>query len=29
MAITDLKKIYGMDYDAHASRRFAPERDET
>jgi hypothetical protein len=26
-AITDLKKIYGMDYDAHASRRFAPERD--
>jgi hypothetical protein len=28
-AITDLKRIYGMDYDAHASRRFAPERDET
>jgi hypothetical protein len=26
-AIKDLKKIYGMDYDAHASRRFAPERD--
>ena len=27
-AIRDLKKIYGMDYDAHASRRFAPEREE-
>lgn len=23
MAIVDLKKIYGMDYDAHAARQFA------
>jgi hypothetical protein len=24
-AVADLKRVYGMDYDTHATRRFAPE----
>ena len=28
-AVTDLKRIYGMDYDAHVARRFVEAADDT